>query len=104
MSVPISLPPSDEQAEIVRRVDQLFSLADRLEARVAQARARVDSLTQSILAKAFRGELVPTEAELAAAEGRDFESAAQLLARIRSQQQTPTPKNRTIKPAAAQPH
>lgn len=85
MSVPISLPPSDEQAEIVRRVDQLFSLADRLEARVAQARARVDSLTQSILAKAFRGELVPTEAELARREGREYEPASVLLERIKSE-------------------
>ena len=38
----------------------------------------------SLLAKAFRGELVPTEADLAAAVGREFESATQLLARIKS--------------------
>jgi len=42
----------------------------------------VDSLTQAILAKAFRGELVPTEFELAKAEGRSFESAEELLTRI----------------------
>jgi len=78
----VELPPLPEQQEIVRRVDQLFAFADRLEARVETARKRVDALTQSILAKAFRGELVPTEAELARAEGRSFESAAQLLERI----------------------
>ena len=83
-AVEIYLPPLPEQQEIVRRVDQLFAFADRLEARVATARKRVDALTQSILAKAFRGELVPTEAELARAEGRSFESAAELLARIES--------------------
>jgi type I restriction enzyme, S subunit len=48
------------------------------------ATARAERLTQAILAKAFRGELVPTEAELARQEGRDYETAAQLLARIRA--------------------
>jgi type I restriction enzyme S subunit len=36
------------------------------------------------LAKAFRGELAPTEAELARREGRPYESASELLARIKS--------------------
>lgn len=76
------LPPVDAQAEIVRRVDLLFSLAKTIERRVAAASARADTLIQSVLARAFRGELVPTEAELARAEGRDYESAESLLARI----------------------
>lgn len=49
----------DVQIDVVRRVEQLFAFADQLEARLTDARARVDALTQSILAKAFRGELVP---------------------------------------------
>ena len=40
--------------------------------------------TQAILAKAFRGELVPTEAELARQEGREYEPASVLLERIRA--------------------
>ena len=87
LAMPIRLPSLGEQKQIVRRVEQLFAFADRLEARVEVARKRVTALTQSILAKAFRGELVPTEAELAAAEGREFESAAELLERIRSESQ-----------------
>lgn len=59
-----------EQIEIVTRVDFLFEFADQIEARYKKAQAQVDKLTQSILAKAFRGELVPTEAELARREGR----------------------------------
>ncbi|MCE8002826.1 restriction endonuclease subunit S [Billgrantia ethanolica] len=55
--MPINLPPLEEQAEIVRRVDQLFAFADQIEQQVKNAQARVDKLTQSILAKAFRGEL-----------------------------------------------
>ena len=42
----------------------------------------MDKLSQSILSKAFRGELVITEAELAEKERRDFESAEKLLERI----------------------
>ena len=38
-----------------------MKLADAIERRVALAQARADKLTQSILAKAFRGELVTAE-------------------------------------------
>ncbi|MBI4567673.1 MAG: restriction endonuclease subunit S [Planctomycetes bacterium] len=76
------LPTVAEQHEIVRRVEALFKLADAIEARVAAATARADRLTQSILAKAFRGELVPTEAEIARREDRDYEPASVLLERI----------------------
>lgn len=54
---PISLPTMEEQTEIVHQVDQLFAHADRIEQQVNKALARVNNLTQSILAKAFRGEL-----------------------------------------------
>ena len=56
-----------------------------IEKRVEAATKRSDKLTQAILAKAFRGELVPTEAELARREGRDYEPASVLLARIKSE-------------------
>jgi type I restriction enzyme S subunit len=84
-SLPIALPPLPEQNEIVRRVEALFRLADAIEKRVATATARAEKLTQAIPAKAFRGELVPTEAELARAEGRDYEPASVLLERIRAE-------------------
>lgn len=57
----IPLPPREEQTEIVRRVEQLFTLADQLETRIGLAKSRINHLTQSILAKAFRGELVPQD-------------------------------------------
>jgi type I restriction enzyme, S subunit len=81
----IALPPVEEQHEIVRRVNKLFKLADAIEKRLAAATARAEKLTQAILAKAFRGELVPTEAELARREGRDYEPASVLLDRIRAE-------------------
>lgn len=55
---PCPLPPIEEQNEIVRLVEQYFTFSDTIEAQVKKAQARVDNLTQSILAKAFRGELV----------------------------------------------
>jgi hypothetical protein len=42
-------------------------------------------MTQAILAKAFHGELVPTEAELARREGREYAPMSVLLERIKQQ-------------------
>lgn len=56
-SIQFRLPPLEEQTEIVRRVEQLFAYADQIEQQVKNAQNRVNNLTQSILAKAFRGEL-----------------------------------------------
>ncbi|EFB4740010.1 restriction endonuclease subunit S [Escherichia coli] len=53
----IPCPSLEEQHEIVRRVEQLFAYTDTIEKQVNNALARVNNLTQSILAKAFRGEL-----------------------------------------------
>jgi type I restriction enzyme S subunit len=91
--------PVAEQREIVRRVEALFRLADRVEQRVAAATARAGKLTQAILAKAFRGELVPTEAELARREGREYEPAAALLERVggRVVQRPASPSKRRTK-------
>lgn len=77
LSMHIALPHIDEQREIARRVEQLLALADQLEARVKAAQARIDRLTQSILAKAFRGELVPQDP--------NDEPASVLLERIKAQ-------------------
>lgn len=84
-NLPIPLPPLEEQHEIVHRVEALFKLADAIEKRIATATIQADKLTQAILAKAFRGELVPNDAELARREGRGYETAAQLLHRIKSE-------------------
>ncbi|MFP6847311.1 MAG: restriction endonuclease subunit S [Pseudomonas sp.] len=73
----LGLPSIEEQTEIVRRVEQLFAFADQLEVKVASAKSRIDHLTQSILAKAFRGELVPQDP--------NDEPASVLLERIQAQ-------------------
>jgi type I restriction enzyme, S subunit len=70
---------------------------------VAAAAARADRLTQSILANAFRGELVPTEAELARQEGRDYEPASVLLERIRATRAAATSESKVTTRSRAEP-
>lgn len=55
--LPFPLPPLPEQQEIVRRIEVLFKFADGTEKNAAEARKRVEIMTQSILARAFRGDL-----------------------------------------------
>jgi type I restriction enzyme, S subunit len=84
-TLPIPFPSLREQSELAQRVESLFQLADDIEKRVESATTRTEKLAQAILAKALTGELVPAEAELARREGRAYESASDLLARIRSE-------------------
>jgi type I restriction enzyme S subunit len=60
-ALPIEVPPLAEQAEIVRRVEQLFGYADVVESKYTLARSRLERVTPSVLGKAFRGELVEGE-------------------------------------------
>lgn len=99
-ALPVPLPPRVEQDEIVRVLRRFLVLADTVERRVTTASVHVDKLTQAILAKAFRGELVPTEAELARAEGREYEPASVLLERLRAQRSGTTPSVRRSKTGA----
>jgi type I restriction enzyme S subunit len=57
----VEVPSTEEQTEIVHRIEALFAYADRLEARHTAARAQVEKLTPATLSKAFRGELVPQD-------------------------------------------
>lgn len=53
----IVFPPKEEQTQIVQKVETYFALADEIETQVNAALENVNLLTQSILAKAFNGEL-----------------------------------------------
>jgi type I restriction enzyme, S subunit len=59
-SMPLPLPPIEEQREIVHRASRMLELADTLLARAEAASRRVQRSSQAVLAKAFRGELTPT--------------------------------------------
>lgn len=64
-SVPVPVPPTDEQDEVVRRAVAALSVVDRLSVAVAATRTALDRMAHGALARAFRGELVPTDADLA---------------------------------------
>lgn len=87
----IPSPAIEEQAEIVCRTAQLFAFAEQVEAKVVLAKSRVDHLAQSILAKAFRGELVPQDP--------NDEPASVLLERIKAKR-TAMPKAKRGRQAA----
>ena len=97
--IPIPLPSIAEQEEIISRVEDLFTLADQLEARLTAARKVVDRLTPALLAKAFRGELVPQDP--------NDEPASVLLERIRAARQAEAdagkPSRRGRRKVAANP-
>jgi type I restriction enzyme S subunit len=98
-SLPVGMPPEDELTEIVRRVDQLFAYADTIETQVNNALERVNNLTQSILAKAFRGELT----EQWRKDNRDLisgeNSAEALLEKIKAERAVAKPVKRGRKKA-----
>jgi type I restriction enzyme S subunit len=73
-ALPVPVAPLSEQQEIVRRVEELFSLADQIEARFQKAKAQVEKLAPSLLARAFAGKLVPQDPA--------DEPAAKLLERL----------------------
>lgn len=59
--LPIPLCSLPEQQEINRRIDTAFAWIDRLASEATSARKLIDHLDQAVLAKAFRGELVPQD-------------------------------------------
>jgi type I restriction enzyme, S subunit len=76
--LPIPLCAKPEQIAIVSLIEKAFAWIERLAA--ANARRQVDHLDQAILAKAFRGELLPQDP--------NDEPASVLLARIWAERQS----------------
>lgn len=87
-------PTTSEQKEIVRRVEQLFAFADQIEARSTEALKRVEKLTPSILAKAFRGDLTAEWREAHPELISGEHSAAALLERIKAEREKLEPKKK----------
>ena len=103
--LPLPIPPTSEQQQIVAMIDRCFAAADLIAEQVANAGSQNDVLNQSILAKAFRGELVPQDP--------NDEPTSVLLERIRAEREKldtkkkakgkTQKKSRKAKPEAPEP-
>ena len=80
--IPLPLPSLDEQRRIVDEIEKQFTRLDAAVEALRRVQANLKRYRASVLKAACEGRLVPTEADLACAEGRDFESADVLLQRI----------------------
>ena len=78
----IPLPPLPEQHRIVAEIEKQFTRLNASVAALGRAQANLKRYRASVLKAACEGRLVPTEADLARSEGRDYEPAGVLLERI----------------------
>lgn len=72
----LSLPPKDEGEEICRRTESLLAAGEQVERKLATLVDQLSALPDALVAKAFRGELVPQDP--------NDEPASKLLARLRA--------------------
>lgn len=86
----LPVPPLDQQAEIVLRIEIAFAEIDRLTTEAAAACRLLDRLDDAVLAKAFRGELV--------AQDPADEPASSLLERIRAERAAAPKSDRRLSP------
>jgi len=78
----LNLAPFPEQRAIVSKIEQLFSDMDNGIENFKKAQEQLKIYRQAVLKNACEGKLVPTEADLARADGRDYEPADVLLEQI----------------------
>lgn len=80
--IPLLVPPESVQRQVVAEIEKQFTRLDAGVAALRRVQANLKRYRASVLKAACEGRLVPTEAELAKAEGRAYETGEQLLARI----------------------
>lgn len=88
-NLPISLPPLQEQNVLIDEIEQKFIIIDEIEREIDLNVLRAQKLRQSILKKAFMGQLVP--------QNPDDEPAKQLLERIKAEKEKQKPQRKTRK-------
>ncbi len=81
-NISLPLPPLPEQHRIVAETEKQFTRLDASVVALKRAQANLKRYRASVLKAACEGSLVTTEAELARAEGCDYEPADMLLERI----------------------
>ncbi|MDY0059891.1 MAG: restriction endonuclease subunit S [Myxococcota bacterium] len=78
----VPVPPLPEQHRIVEAIESYISRIDSAVETLKRVQTNLKRYRASVLKAAVEGRLVPTEAELAREEGRDYEPASVLLDRI----------------------
>ena len=81
-SVKVPIAPLSEQHRIVAAIEEQFTRLEAAVAALERTRANLKRYRAAVLTAACTGRLVPTEAALARAEGRDYETGEELLGRI----------------------
>lgn len=80
--IPLPLPPRSEQDRIAERLEMMLGDLDHAVALLERVEQNIKRYRASVLKAAVEGRLVPTEAELARREGREYGPASELLKRI----------------------
>lgn len=86
LAVPIA--PRLEQERIVEAIESYLTRLDDAVASLERVQRNLERYRASVLKAAVEGRLVPTEAQLARQEGRDYEPASELLKRILAERKT----------------
>lgn len=84
----LPLAPLPEQHRIVEAIESYLTRLDDAKASLERVQRNLERYRASVLKAAVEGRLVPTEAELARREGRDYEPASELLKRILAERKT----------------
>jgi type I restriction enzyme S subunit len=79
---PFPLPPLAEQRRIVEAIETQFTRLEAGLASLRQAQARLERYQASVLKAACEGRLVPQEHKLAHQDGRNYETAKELVATL----------------------
>lgn len=87
-TIPFPLPPIEEQERIILEIESCLSVADKMEESITQSLQQAEALRQSILKKAFSGELLPSSPTLLPAEKGALNAQPVL---------SPSPRGRGIK-------
>lgn len=100
LKLEIPLPSIKEQIEIIKQIESRLSVCDSIEQNIKESLLKAEALRQSILKKAFEGNLL-TAQELAECKlAEDYEPASVLLERIKAEQKQ-TIKPKTIRKTIA---
>ena len=95
LRVDLPMPPEAARRSLVEETRRLQEGAERALDACEDTESLLKSARSTLLEQAFTGHLVPTEAELARREGRDYEPASLLLEHIKAEREKSEPETRT---------